>query len=367
MIDQEIVPIKNNSKTPEVKLKVLITGITGQDGSYLAEHLLELGYEVHGLMRRSSSFNTGRIDHIFNEIYLHYGDMTDSLSITNLINKIEPDQIYNLAAQSHVQVSFETPHYTAMADAIGPLNILEAVRQHPKKDNIKIYQASTSEMFGSAESPQNEETPFEPCSPYGCAKLYAYWMTKNYRDAYNMFACSGILFNHESPRRGGTFVTRKVTTGVAKIYTGNQHIIEIGNLDAKRDWGHARDFAVSMHKILMHHEPDDYVIATGVQHTVREMIEIAFGAIDFNITWWGKGDTERGVDQHGKTRVIVNPHYYRPNEVNDLLGDPTKAMEKLEWGPSIGFEDMIREMVECDIHDQRSLTETLRLISEDQI
>jgi GDPmannose 4,6-dehydratase len=243
-----------------------------------------------------------------------------------------------------------------MTDALGPLNILEAVYQHPKREDIRIYQASTSEMFGSAESPQSEETPFEPCSPYGCAKLYAYWMTKNYRDAYNMFACSGILFNHESPRRGGTFVTKKVTTGVAKIYAGKQQIIEIGNLDSKRDWGHAEDFVIAMHKILTHPKPADYVIATGVQHTVREMIEVAFNAINFNITWWGEGDAEKGVDQNGQTRVVINPRYYRPNEVNDLLGDPTKAMKTLEWTPSIGFENMIHEMVECDIEDQRTFS-----------
>ena len=354
MTDQEpVIGIRNK---PGSGLKALITGITGQDGSYLAEYLLELGYEVHGLIRRSSSFNTGRIDHIFKKLDLHYGDMTDSLSVTRLVNEIEPDQIYNLAAQSHVQVSFETPHYTAMTDALGPLNILEAVRQHPKGNEIKIYQASTSEMFGTSISPQNEETPFEPCSPYGCAKLYAYWMTRNYREAYGMYACSGILFNHESPRRGGTFVTRKVTTGVAKIYTGRQQIIEIGNLDAKRDWGHAEDFAIAMHKILTHSVPDDYVIATGVRHTVREMIETAFNAINFNITWWGKGDDEKGVDQNGHTRVVINPRYYRPIEVSDLMGDATKAMTTLDWTPAISFENMIHEMVECDIEDQRTFS-----------
>ena len=334
-------------------MRALITGITGQDGSYLAEHLLDLGYEVHGIIRRSSSFNTGRIDHIFPKLNLHYGDMTDSLSITRLINEIEPMEIYNLAAQSHVQVSFDAPHYTAMTDAIGPLNILEAVRQLPDRDEIRIYQASTSEMFGSAESPQNEETPFEPCSPYGCAKLYAYWMTQNYRESYDMYACSGILFNHESPRRGGTFVTRKVTQGVANIFKGKQQIIEIGNLDAKRDWGHARDFAEAMHLILQQDEPDDYVIATGTQYTVREMIEVAFGAIGYKITWWGKGQDEKGVDQNGQTRVKVNSRYYRPNEVNDLLGDPSKAMRVLGWEPSIGFFNMIEEMVASDIEEIR--------------
>lgn len=334
-------------------MRALVTGITGQDGSYLAEHLLDLGYEVHGVIRRSSSFNTGRIDHIFPKLNLHYGDMTDPISITRLINEIQPMEIYNLAAQSHVQVSFEAPHYTAMTDAIGPLNILEAVRQNEHAKEMRIYQASTSEMFGSAEAPQNEETPFEPCSPYGCAKLYAYWMIKNYREAYGMFACSGILFNHESPRRGGTFVTRKVTQGVANIFKGRQEIIEIGNLDAKRDWGHAQDFAEAMYMILQQDEPDDYVIATGTQYTVREMIEVAFNAIDLKITWWGEGRDEKGVDQNGKTRVIINSRYYRPNEVNDLLGDPSKAEEVLGWVPSIDFVTMIEEMVLSDIEEIR--------------
>ena len=331
----------------------LITGITGQDGSYLADHLLTLGYKVHGIVRRSSSFNTERIDHIFDKITLHYGDVTDSFSVISTIQKCLPDEIYNLAAQSHVKVSFETPHYTAMTDAVGPLNVLEAVRSLGWEKETKIYQASTSEMFGSAPAPQCEDTAFQPCSPYGCAKLYAYWMTRNYRDAYGMFACSGILFNHESPRRGETFVTRKVTKAVAKIYHGREDYVTVGNLDAKRDWGHARDYVEAMHKVLQHNRPDDYVIATGIQHTVREMITVAFEHIGIRLSWWGEDINERAVDQNGRTRVIVDPKYYRPNEVEDLLGDASRAAAVLNWSPSISFENLIQEMVDNDIEVER--------------
>jgi len=334
-------------------MRALITGITGQDGSYLAEYLLTLGYEVHGIIRRSSSFNTGRIDHIFDKLHLHYGDVTDGMSVLNIIHHNTPDEIYNLAAQSHVKVSFETPSYTAMVDAIGAMNILESVRTLGWEKETKIYQASTSEMFGSAPAPQNENTPFEPCSPYGCAKLYAYWMTRNYRDSYGMFACSGILFNHESPRRGETFVTRKITKGVARIYHNKQQYVIVGNLDAKRDWGHARDFVEAMHSILQHKKPDDYVIATGKQHTVREMIELAFANIGLIIKWWGSGIDEKGVDQNGVTRVLVSRKYYRPNEVYDLLGDASRAAAVLKWYPSTNFENLIQEMVEHDLEEER--------------
>ena len=334
-------------------MRALITGITGQDGSYLAEYLLTLGYEVHGIIRRSSSFNTGRIDHIFDKLHLHYGDVTDGMSVLNIIHHNTPDEIYNLAAQSHVKVSFETPSYTAMVDAIGAMNILESVRTLGWEKETKIYQASTSEMFGSAPAPQNENTPFEPCSPYGCAKLYAYWMTRNYRDSYGMFACSGILFNHESPRRGETFVTRKITKGVARIYHNKQQYVIVGNLDAKRDWGHARDFVEAMHSILQHKKPDDYVIATGKQHTVREMIELAFANIGLIIKWWGRGIDEKGVDQNGVTRVLVSRKYYRPNEVYDLLGDASRAAAVLKWYPSTNFENLIQEMVEHDLEEER--------------
>lgn len=327
----------------------LITGITGQDGSYLAELLLQKGYEVHGIIRRSSSFNTGRIDHIFNKIHLHYGDMTDGMNLVNILSKIRPTEIYNLAAQSHVMVSFQTPEYTAQSDALGVLKLLEAVRSL----NIpcRIYQASTSEMFGSSPGPQNENTPFHPCSPYGTAKLYAHWICSNYRDAYNMYISSGILFNHESPRRGETFVTRKVTRGVADIYNKKEEFIMLGNLNAIRDWGHAKDYVNAMWLMLQQETPDDYVIATGISNTVRNMVELAFSTIEMKIKWKKTGVNEIGIDHNNVVRVRIDPKYYRPNEVDLLHGDPAKANKILNWHPQISFETMIVEMVEQDISE----------------
>ena len=341
--------------------KALITGITGQDGSYLAEFLLNKGYEVHGLMRRSSSFNTGRIEHLYLEeyiedvhndknFYLHYGDITDSTNVISLIQKIQPDEIYNLAAQSHVKVSFDIPEYTANVDALGTLRILEAV--HLLGLNTKIYQASTSELFGLVqEVPQSETTPFYPRSPYGVAKLYGFLITKNYRESYNIFASNGILFNHESPRRGETFVTRKITLAVARIKLGKQKKLYLGNLDAKRDWGHAKDYVECMWLILQHNTPDDFVIATGEMHSVREFCQVAFKEVGIELNWEGEGINEKGIDKNsGKILVEVDPQYFRPAEVDQLLGNPTKAITELGWNPTqTSFEKLVKEMVQKDL------------------
>lgn len=329
----------------------LITGITGQDGSYLAELLLEKGYEVHGIVRRASLINTYRIDHIFDRINLHYGDLTDSANIVQILQKIKPDEIYNLAAQSHVKVSFELPEYTGNVDGLGTLRILEAVRILGMEKTCKIYQASTSEMYGLVqEIPQTETTPFYPRSPYGCAKVYAYWLTKNYREAYGMYACTGILFNHESPRRGETFVTRKIVRGLSRISVGEQKVLYLGNLDAKRDWGHAKDYVKAMWLMLQQEVPDDYVIATGEQYSVREFVEKVAPYFGMKIEWHGSGDDEIGMDRLTKKTIIaVNSKYYRPAEVETLLGDPTKAKEQLGWEPEISFDQLVEDM--C-IHGQ---------------
>ena len=325
----------------------LITGITGQDGSYLAELLLETGYEVHGIVRRSSLINTHRIDHIYEKIKLHYGDLTDSANIIHIIQKVKPDEIYNLGAQSHVKVSFEMPEYTGMVDGLGTVRILEAVRILGMEDKVRIYQASTSEMFGKVqEIPQKETTPFYPRSPYGCAKVYAYWATKNYREAYGIHASSGILFNHESPRRGETFVTRKITQGLSRISVGLQDCLYLGNLDAKRDWGHAKDFVEAMWLMLQQDEPDDYVIATGDHHSVRDFVDNAAPYFGFNIEWMGEGEDEIGYDWNTKQAVVkVHPRYFRPTEVESLLGDATKARKTLDWEPKITFKELVEDMV----------------------
>jgi GDPmannose 4,6-dehydratase len=342
--------------------KALITGITGQDGSYLAEFLLEKGYEVHGIIRRASSFNTDRIDHIYRDrhesgvpLTLHYGDLTDSSNLNRLLEKIRPDELYNLAAQSHVKVSFEVPEYTAEVDAVGVLRLLDAIRETGVR--CRFYQASTSELYGKVqETPQTEATPFYPRSPYGIAKLYAYWIVRNYREAYGLHANNGILFNHESPRRGATFVTRKITRAVARIERGRQACLYIGNLDARRDWGYAPDYVRGMWMMLQQPEPDDYVLATGEAHSVREFIEAAFAEIGRRIVWRGAGEREEGVEaETGAVRVRVDPRYYRPAEVDFLLGDPRKAREKLGWAPTIGFRELVRLMVDAD---RRALTGT---------
>ncbi|MDN5335080.1 MAG: GDPmannose 4,6-dehydratase [Synergistales bacterium] len=336
----------------------LITGITGQDGAYLAELLLEKGYEVHGIKRRSSLFNTGRIDHLYQDpheenvkLHLHYGDLTDSTNLIRIIQEVQPDEIYNLAAQSHVKVSFETPEYTANSDALGTLRLLEAIRILGLEKKTRFYQASTSELYGKvAEVPQTEKTPFNPRSPYAAAKLYAYWVTVNYREAYGMFTSNGILFNHESPIRGETFVTRKISRAVAQIKLGLQKKVALGNLDAKRDWGHARDYVEAMWRILQHNEPDDFVIATGETHPVREFVELAFAEAGFHIQWQGAGIDERGIDATtGKTLVEVDPRYFRPTEVDLLHGDATKAREKLGWEPKTSLRQLVSEMVEEDL------------------
>jgi GDPmannose 4,6-dehydratase len=326
--------------------RALISGISGQDGSYLAELLLEKGYEVHGIIRRSSSINTQRIDHIYNDIKLHYGDLTDSTNLVRVIQQIQPDEIYNLGAQSHVKVSFEMPEYTADVDAMGTLRVLEAVRLLGMEDRVRIYQASTSELYGLVqETPQRETTPFYPRSPYGVAKLYGYWITKNYREAYGMYACTGILFNHESPRRGPTFVTRKIVQGLSKISVGLQDVLELGNLNAKRDWGHAKDFVEAMWMMLQQDEPDDYVIATGEQYSVRDFVEKAAPYFGMSIVWEGEGLDEVGIDKNtGKNIVRVNPKYFRPAEVETLLGDATKARQNLGWKPKISFEQLVEDM-----------------------
>ncbi len=338
--------------------KALITGITGQDGSYLAEFLLEKGYEVHGIVRRSSSFNRGRIEHLHKnyyernkDFYLHYGDMCDAISLISLIKKIKPDEIYNLAAQSHVQVSFETPEFTANTDAIGALRILEAVRLLGLTKTTKIYQASTSELFGKIqETPQTEKTPFYPMSPYGVAKLYAFWICKNYREAYNMFVCNGILFNHESPRRGENFVTKKVTQGLCKIKLGMQDKIHLGNINSKRDWGYAPDYIESMWMMLQQDKPDDFVIATGETHSVREFVEECCGALGIDIEWVGKGLNEKGIDKNTKKEiVVVDPKYFRPTDVDILTGDAAKAKNKLGWTPKTKFKELVKIMIDADM------------------
>ncbi len=336
----------------------LITGITGQDGAYLAELLIDKDYEVHGIKRRSSLFNTGRIDHLYRDpheenvkLHLHYGDLTDSTNLIRIIQEVQPDEIYNLAAQSHVKVSFETPEYTANSDALGTLRLLEAIRILGLEKRTRFYQASTSELYGKvAEIPQTEKTPFNPRSPYAAAKLYAYWVTVNYREAYGMFASNGILFNHESPVRGETFVTRKITRAAARIKLGLQKKVFLGNLDAKRDWGHARDYVEAMWRILQHDEPDDFVIATGKTHSVREFVELAFAATGFHIQWHGFGVDEKGIDaETGQTLVEVDPRYFRPTEVDLLLGDATKAKEKLGWEAKTSLRQLVSEMVEEDL------------------
>ena len=328
-----------------MRFVALITGITGQDGSYLAELLLEKGYEVHGIVRRSSSINTDRIDHIYPRIKLHYGDLTDGSSLIRLIQEIKPTEIYNLAAQSHVKVSFEIPEYTGQVDALGTLRILEAVRLLGMEKDVRISQASTSELYGLVQqTPQSETTPFYPRSPYGVAKLYGFWIVKNYREAYDMHCSSGILFNHESPRRGETFVTRKIVRGLSRISTGYQSSIELGNLNAKRDWGHAKDFVEAMWLMLQEPKADDYVIATGEQHSVKEFVEAAAPYFGMRISWEGEGLKEVGVDQNGMVRIRVNERYFRPSEVETLLGDPSKAKKKLGWRPQFTFEKLVEDM-----------------------
>jgi GDPmannose 4,6-dehydratase len=336
----------------------LITGVTGQDGAYLAEYLLQLGYTVHGIKRRSSSFNTARVDHLYQDPHvgnvpflMHYGDMTDSTNLIRLMQQIRPTEIYNLAAQSHVGVSFESPEYTANADGIGVLRLLEAIRILGLEKETRFYQASTSELYGLVqEIPQKETTPFYPRSPYGVAKLYGYWITVNYREAYGLFACNGILFNHESPIRGETFVTRKITRGVARIEMGLEDAIYLGNLEAKRDWGHARDYVEGMHAILQADKPDDFVLATGETHSVRELVEQAFTEVGRDIQWRGQGIDETGIDKKsGKTVVRIDPTYFRPTEVDILIGDASKARSKLGWKPKTSFAQLVKEMVAGDL------------------
>jgi GDPmannose 4,6-dehydratase len=334
----------------------LITGITGQDGSYLAELLLDKGYEVHGIIRRASTFNTQRIDHIYQDpheenvrLKLHYGDMTDSSNLSRLVEKINPDEIYNLAAQSHVGTSFEIPEYTTDVDAMGTLRLLDAIKEADVE--CKFYQASTSELYGKVqEVPQTEKTPFYPRSPYAAAKLYAYWIVKNYREAYDLFAVNGILFNHESPRRGKRFVTRKITRAVARITKGKQDKIYLGNMNAKRDWGYAKDYVKMMWMMLQHDTPEDFVIATGETHTVREFVEAAFSHVDVDIEWQGEGVDEKGIDKAtGKVLVEVDPKYFRPTEVEMLIGDPSKAKEELGWEPEVKFKELVQLMVQSDL------------------
>ena len=347
---------KNKEKVTEMK-RALITGITGQDGSYLAELLLDKGYEVHGIKRRTSLFNTDRIDHLYSDpheegcrLFLHYGDMTDSSSLTRIIQKVQPDEIYNLAAQSHVAVSFEEPEYTADSDGIGALRILESIRLLGLEKKTRFYQASTSELYGEVrETPQTENTPFYPRSPYAAAKIYAYWITVNYRESYGMYACNGILFNHESPRRGETFVTRKITRALARIKLGLQDCLYLGNMNALRDWGHAKDYVRMQWMMLQQDEPDDFVIATGVQYSVRDFVNAAAAEIDMQITWKGEGEDEKGYNQDGHCVVAVDSRYFRPAEVETLLGDPTKAKNKLGWVPEITFDELVSEMMREDM------------------
>jgi GDPmannose 4,6-dehydratase len=345
-----------------VSKKALITGITGQDGAYLAELLLGKGYEVHGIKRRASSFNTDRIDHLYQDphesnvkLFLHYGDLTDATNLIRIIQLVQPDEIYNLAAQSHVAVSFETPEYTANSDALGTLRILEAIRILGLAQKTRFYQASTSEMYGKVlETPQSETTPFYPRSPYGAAKVYGYWITVNYREAYGMYACNGILFNHESPIRGETFVTRKITRGLARISEGLQDAVYLGNLDSLRDWGHARDYVLAQWLMLQQPQPEDFVIATGEQHSVREFVTLAGAELGMRIEWQGKGVTEQGVDtKTGRVVVKVDSRYFRPTEVDTLLGDATKARQKLGWRAETSFEALVKDMVSADLEAAR--------------
>lgn len=345
-----------------MKKKALITGITGQDGSYLTEFLLNKGYEVHGMIRRASTFNTKRIDHLFEDpeiggksLFLYHGDLTDSSNINRMIEKVHPDEIYNLGAQSHVMVSFEVPEYTAETDALGTLRLLDAIKEQGL--NCKYYQASTSELYGGlpGTAPQNEKTPFTPRSPYGAAKLYAYWITVNYRESYQLFACNGILFNHESPRRGETFVTRKITKAVANIVTGKQERLTLGNLDAQRDWGFAGDYVEGMWLMLQQDHPDDYVLATGETHTVREFVELAFQEVAIEVVWKGTGVEEKGYDRKtGRVLVDINSRYFRPTEVDLLLGDARKAEKMLGWKRKIGFEELVKMMVRADLEEVKS-------------
>ena len=337
--------------------RALITGVTGQDGAYLAEFLLSKGYEVHGLKRRSSLFNTNRIDHIYEDPHkngrhfmLHYGDLTDSSSLVQIVQQVKPDEIYNLAAQSHVKVSFEEPEYTANCDALGALRLLEAIRITGLQAKTRFYQASTSELYGLVqEIPQKESTPFYPRSPYAVAKLYAYWITVNYREAYGIYACNGILFNHESPQRGETFVTRKITRGLARIKVGLQDCLYLGNIDALRDWGHARDYVEMQWLMLQQAEPRDYVIATGEQHSVRQFVELTAEKLDLKIRWEGSGTDEKGIDSNGRVIVSIDPRYYRPAEVDALIGDASRAREELGWIPKTGFRELACEMIEEDL------------------
>lgn len=349
-----------------MKKVALITGITGQDGSYLAEFLLEKGYEVHGMKRRASSFNTARIDHLYQDthsdnlhFHLHYGDLTDSTNLIRLIQEIQPDEIYNLAAQSHVKVSFDCPEYTANADGIGTLRILEAIKILGLENKTKFYQASTSELYGLVqETPQKETTPFYPRSPYACAKLYAYWITVNYREAYNMFAVNGILFNHESPRRGETFVTRKITRAAVRIKLGMEEKLYLGNLSAKRDWGHTKDYIEGMWRVLQQDTPEDFVLATGITTTIRDFCNMTFKELDIDLVWQGEGVEEKGIDaKTGKVLIEVDPKYFRPTEVDLLLGDSTKARQKLGWTPKYDLPALVKEMVEEDLKEaQREKT-----------
>jgi GDPmannose 4,6-dehydratase len=350
----------------------LVTGVTGQDGAYLSRLLQEKGYIVHGVKRRSSSFNTGRVDHLYQDphesnarFFMHYGDMTDATNLIRIVQETKPDEIYNLAAQSHVQVSFETPEYTANADALGTLRLLEAIRILGLTNQVRLYQASTSELFGKVqEVPQRETTPFYPRSPYAAAKLYGYWIIVNYREAYGVHASNGILFNHEGPTRGETFVTRKITRAVASIELGLQDKLYLGNLNATRDWGHARDFVEGMWLIVQQDEPDDYVLATGEAHSVREFAEIAFARVGRRIEWRGTGRDEKGIEVGtGRVRVEVDPHYFRPTEVDSLIGDATKARQRLGWRHKVGFEELVREMVDADLEAVRQ--ENLRKARHD--
>jgi len=343
--------------------KALITGITGQDGSYLAEFLLKKGYEVHGIKRRSSSFNTERVDHLYQDphekdrkLFLYYGDMTDATNLLRIVQKVQPDEIYSLAAQSHVRVSYDMPEYTANTDGLGILRLLEAIRILGMEKKIKFYQASTSELFSGdpEEIPQSENTPFQPRSPYAAAKLYAYWIVSIYRQSYGLFACNGILFNHESPRRGETFVTKKITRAAARIKLGLQDKLYLGNLNAKRDWGHAKDYIEAMWLMLQQEKPKDYVIATGEQHSVREFCEIAFKELGINLEWQGEGTNEKGINKETSEVIIeVDPRYFRPSEVESLLGDSSKAREELGWKPKISFSELVKEMVRSDLEEAK--------------
>lgn len=342
--------------------KALITGITGQDGAYLAEFLLNKGYEVHGIKRRASLFNTDRIDHLYQDphetgrnLILHYGDMTDSTNLIGILQQVQPDEVYNLAAQSHVQVSFESPEYTADTDALGTMRLLEGIRLLGLEKKTRFYQASTSELYGKVqETPQTERTPFYPRSPYACAKLYAYWITVNYREAYGIYACNGILFNHESPLRGETFVTRKITRALCRIFLGMQECLYLGNMNALRDWGHAKDYVEMQWLMLQQKIPDDYVIATGEQYSVREFVEHCAKELGINIIWTGEGINEKGINAAtGKNIVAIDPRYFRPTEVETLLGDPSKAKKTLGWEPKITFKQLVSEMVKTDLEDAK--------------